>query len=374
MKKLLQYPVTVLFFLFLFGFSLINFLTPSKAFSELENKYLAQRPAFSWKALLDSSDKGFAQKFEKYVNEQFPLRDGWISLKSRAESALGKIENNGIVYGRDGYLFDKYRSYDAGRLEKNLGLLERFAEKTPGLDRTLMVIPASYNLLTDKLPEGLGNIDQIREIEAVYERARQSGYRTVDAAAALMTHAREEIYYRTDHHWTTDGAWYGYEAFAAAVGRQAVRPDPALRRTSEGFWGTYFSKAKKYNAAPDTLVWYDLPVDSVTIDGSDVNGMYDLSQLEKRDRYAMFLHANNGVTVLQNSGAPEGSILVIKDSYANCFVPFLTQSYSKVVVVDLRSMPKGLAELIHSEKIEEILVLYSFENLASDSNFPRLLY
>ena len=121
-------------------------------------------------------------------------------------------------------------------------------------------------------------------------------------------------------------------------------------------------------------MWYDLPVDSVTIDGSDVNGMYDLSQLEKRDRYAMFLHANNGVTVLQNSGAPEGSILVIKDSYANCFVPFLTQSYSKVVVVDLRSMPKGLAELIHSEKIEEILVLYSFENLASDSNFPRLLY
>ncbi|MCM0704227.1 DHHW family protein [Faecalicatena sp. BF-R-105] len=374
MKKLLQYPVTVLFFLFLFGFSLTNFLTPSKAFSELENKYLAQRPAFSWKALLDSSDKGFAQKFEKYVNEQFPLRDGWISLKSRAESALGKIENNGIVYGRDGYLFDKYRGYDAGRLEKNLGLLERFAEKTSGLDRTLMVIPASYNLMTDRLPEGLGNIDQIREIEAVYERARQSGYRTVDAAAALMAHVQEEIYYRTDHHWTTDGAWYGYEAFAAAVGRQAVRPDSALRRTSEGFWGTYFSKAKKYNAAPDTLVWYDLPVDSVTIDGSEADGMYDLSQLEKRDRYAMFLHANNGVTVLQNSGAPEGSILVIKDSYANCFVPFLTQSYSKVVVVDLRSMPKSLAELIHSEKIEEILVLYSFENLASDSNFPRLLY
>ena len=223
MKKLLQYPVTILFFLFLFGFSLTNFLTPSKAFSELENKYLAQRPAFSWKALLDSSDKGFAQKFEKYVNEQFPLRDGWISLKSRAESALGKIENNGIVYGRDGYLFDKYRGYDAGRLEKNLGLLERFAEKTPGLDRTLMVIPASYNLLTDKLPEGLGNIDQIREIEAVYERAQQSGYRTVDAAAALMAHVQEEIYYRTDHHWTTDGAWYGYEAFAAAAGRQAIQ-------------------------------------------------------------------------------------------------------------------------------------------------------
>ena len=172
MKKLLQYPVTVLFFLFLFGFSLTNFLTPSKAFSELENKYLAQRPAFSWKALLDSSDKGFAQKFEKYVNEQFPLRDGWISLKSRAESALGKIENNGIVYGRDGYLFDKYRGYDAGRLEKNFGLLEHFAEKTPGLDRTLMVIPASYNLLTDKLPEGLGNIDQILSLIHISEPTR----------------------------------------------------------------------------------------------------------------------------------------------------------------------------------------------------------
>ncbi len=374
MKKLLQHPLTVLFFLVIAGFSIVNFITPSKTFSEMENKYLAQRPSFSWKAMLDSSDKGFAQKFEKYVNEQFPLRDGWISLKSRAESALGKIENNGIVYGRDHYLFDKYRGYDAERLERNLGYLERFAQANPELDRTLMVIPASYNILSDKLPRGLGNVDQIAEIETIYRRIEQSGYRTVDVASALAAHAQEELYYRTDHHWTTDGAWYGYEAFTALSGREAVRPDAALRRSAVGFWGTYFSKAKNYNAIPDTLVWYDLPIDSVTIDQKPVDGMYDLSQLNTRDRYALFLHANNGVTVIENSAAPEGSILVVKDSYANCFVPFLTQNYSKVVVVDLRSMPKGLAALLQSEQIEELLVLYSFENLSSDSNFPRILY
>ncbi|PWM24287.1 MAG: hypothetical protein DBX44_04625 [Oscillospiraceae bacterium] len=374
MKKLFSYPVTVCFFLFLFGFSIVNFLTPDKVFSEMENKYLAQCPTLTWSGLLDSSEKGFAQRFEKYVNEQFPLRDGWISLKSRAESALGKIENNGIVYGADDYLFDKYKSYDTQRLERNLSLLERFAEAHPELPRTLMVIPASYNILSDKLPRGLGNLDQLAEIDTLYQRMQRSGYVTVDVASALSQHAQEEIYYRTDHHWTTDGAWYGYQAFLQGQGRTAIVPDQALRRSTEGFWGTYFSKSKKYDAVADTLVWYDLPVDSVTIDGKAVDGMYDFSQLEKRDRYAMFLYANNGVTIIENSAAEPGSILVIKDSYANCFVPFLTQSYSKVVVVDLRSMPTGLAQLIEDEGIEQLLVLYSFENLASDSNFPRLLY
>ena len=103
--------------------------------------------------------------------------------------------------------------------------------------------------------------------------------------------------------------------------------------------------------------------------------MYDLSMLYARDKYAMFLHANNGLTVIENSKAEsDRTVMVIKDSYANCFTPFLTQNYSKVVVIDLRSLPTGLNQIIKEQEIDDILILYSFSNLASDPNLPRLKY
>ena len=375
MKKVLKYPVVILLFGVVVLFFLLNLITPSKGFSEMENRYLDQMPSFSFKAMLDSSSKGFAQRFESYANDQFFMRDGWIALKSRCEALLGKIENNGIIYGENDYLFDKYRSFDEARLSKNVSLLENFSELNPDLNKYIMVIPASYNVLESYMPKGVGNIDQFSQIEKVYSKLENADYQTIDAAAKLIEHNTEDIYYRTDHHWTTLGAWYGYQAFAEKAGFDAIKPDEALKKSSEGFWGTYFSKAQKYNAVSDTIYYYDLPIDSVLINGEPKNGMYDLSQLSVRDKYAMFLHANNGITVIENEAAEsENSVMVIKDSYANCFVPFLTQNYQKVVVIDLRSLPKGLNQIIKDEAIDDLLILYSFSNLASDTNLPRLKY
>ncbi|MPN18080.1 hypothetical protein SDC9_165438 [bioreactor metagenome] len=237
-----------------------------------------------------------------------------------------------------------------------------------------MVVPSSYNILGGLVPKGLGNIDELPLIDAIDARLSQSGYTGINVAENLLAHANEYIYYRTDHHWTTQGAWYGYERFMHTIGLAAMVPAQSLTNNAEGFFGTYYSKAKKFDAVADTITWYDLPVSAVTIDGVAVDSMYDMAALNTRDKYALFLHANNGVTVLQNDMAPEGSIMVIKDSYANCFVPFLTQNYRKVVVVDLRSLPKGVNELIRTEKVQDVLVLYSFSNLSSDANLPRIRY
>lgn len=374
MKKIIRYPVVLILFGLVSAFFVINLITPSKAFSELENRYLSQLPEFSLSAMADSSSKGFAQRFEQYANDQFALRDSWISLKSRCEALLGKTENNGIVFGADNYLFEKYRSYDEQRLEKNLSYLESFSEMNQAVNKYVMVIPSSYNILTSLVPNELGNVEQLPIISDIGARLAKAGYTSVDAAANLAAHSAESIYYRTDHHWTTHGAWYGYESFAHMAGLAAIAPDPSTEIIAEGFYGTYFNKAKNYNAVPDEIRWYDLPIDSMMVDGEEKHSMYDLSQLNGRDKYAMFLYANNGVTVIKNSAAEQRSIMVIKDSYANCFVPFLTRNYNKVVVVDLRSLPKGLNQLISDEKIDDVLVLYSFSNLASDTNLPRLKY
>lgn len=374
MNKLFRYPVLALFAATILGMAAANLVVPARAHSEMENRFLNQRPAFSLKALLDSGKDGFAQRYEAYVNDQFVGRDGWITLKSMSEAALGKVENNGIVYGADGQMFEKHTALDRQRLERNIGLLTEFALLYPELSKRVMLVPGAYDVLTDKVPTGLNNVEGPPFIEEAYRRWDAVGLRGVDVTPALRGHAGEYIYYRTDHHWTTWGARVAYEVYADAVGIPPARLEGVPANTVEDFYGTSYSKSKHFSALPDIITWYDVDVDGVLVDAKPVGGLYDLEKFGGRDKYAAFLHGNNGVTVIENADAPSRSILVIKDSYANCFAPFLTQSFSRVVVVDLRSMTQKLSELIAAESFQEVLILYSFTNLASDANLPRIKY
>ncbi|MEG2174564.1 MAG: DHHW family protein [Oscillospiraceae bacterium] len=374
MKRLLHYPIVLLFFGFVAVMALSNLLTPPKSYSEMENRYLAQKPTLTLEGLLDSGKEGFAQTYERFGNDQFVLRDAWITLKSVSEALLGKSENNGIIYGTDHTMFEKYRVYDAVRLERNVSLLEEFSALYPTLNKYVMIVPSAYTILSDKVPQGVGNVEQLPLIENIEARLQTAGYDTVNAAAVLMPHACEYIYYRTDHHWTTLGASYAWQTLMQAAGRKVDGIDSSLEREIPDFYGTHYSSAKLFSAVPDMIHWYDVPVGAITFDGIASDSLYDASMASQRDKYAFFLHGNKGITMIDNPDAPAGTLLVIKDSYANCLVPFLTQSYSRVVVVDLRSLPQKLSELIKQEDFDEALILYSFSNLASDANLPRIRY
>lgn len=363
-----------MFFIFIFVIAAANVIAPDKEWSEMENAYLQQLPKISWSGLIDSSERGFTQKFEKYLSDQFVIRDGWITAKSVSESILGKKENNGIVYGEDGYLFGIYRSYDEEQLSENVGYMLEFKEKHPETAADVMLVPSAYTILTDKAPSDIGNVDQLPVLETAEEALSDAGYAIVPVRGVLSSHADEEIYYRTDHHWTTYGALLACEEYLEGIGREFSLPDDSLKNEVDGFLGTHYSKSKNFDVVSDTLVWYSLPVDSVTVNGKEKDGMYDLSAFDARDKYAAFLYGNNGVTVIKNAAAEKGSILVIKDSYANSFVPFLTQSFSEVTVVDLRYLPMGFSDLMDKNSFDRVLFLYNFENLESDSNFYRLDY
>jgi len=369
MKQLKTAPAAVLFFAAILLLALLNLVTPDRETSEAENRPLQQAPKFTLSSMLDSSERGFAQKYERYLSDQFVGRDGWITLKSICEAAFGKTENNGVAYGRNGHMFGIYRTYDRENYRANVQALAELAAETPALPKTALLVPSGYEILRDDVPAYLGNVDELSVLAETRKTLEAAGWETVDPAPALDG----DSYYRTDHHWTTHGAYLAYEAYCAQTGLAPAVPDAALRRESAGFLGTYYNKAKKFDAAADTLVWYDLPVGSVMVNGAPAEGLYDLEKLSTRDQYAMFLHGNNGVTVIENE-AGEGSLLVVKDSYANCFVPFLTQNYRTVTVVDLRYLPTGFRDLLAAGDFDRLLVLYNFENLASDENFYRLKY
>ncbi|MEG2144494.1 MAG: DHHW family protein, partial [Oscillospiraceae bacterium] len=350
-------------------------LTADREFSEMENIYLAQMPKFSFSAILDSSKNGFAQKYEKYTNEQFLMRDSWINIKSLCETILLKKENNGIIYGGDGYMFDKFTSYDIKRKEKNMEALMEFGEKHTNTKKTLLIAPSASAVLKDEMPMGFAGVDQWAELEELKSVLTPRGFQYIDVGNALADAAKngDQVYYKTDHHWTTKGAYSAYIAFCNARGLNPAEYDEIL--ASNDFLGTHYSKCKKLGAEKDSIYYYAAPVTEILVAGKAKNGLYDFEQLDKRDKYAFFLWGNNGVTEILNENAERSeTIMVIKDSYANCFVPFLTQNYKAVVVVDLRSLPENLSEVIAKYSPTEILLNYNIKNILTDTDLPALKY
>lgn len=376
--KWTSYSLLILFAAFIWGYSLIDALLPAREYSEMENRYLQQMPQVSFRTILDNS---YMSKVETFTNDQFALRDAWITLKSLCETALGKIENNGIAYGKDDYMFEKRSTVDTVQLEKNIGSVLDFKQKFPDENITLMLIPSSDMILADKLPRGLNNLDQKPLITDIYARAEAAGIGTVNVFGAFGNYylrsfvgffnPTEPFYYRTDHHWTTDGARLVFEYYAGTrlenLPQKNLVPD---------FYGTYYSKAKLFGTKPDTILWYDIPVKSVTINGEAVDGLYDLEAFNKRDKYAAFIHSNNGVTIIEsdcNTKHVDGEtsrVLLFKDSFGNSFAPLLCYSYDEITVVDLRYFSET-EKLVREGGFDEILILYSFPSFAQDTNISK---
>lgn len=373
MGNLRKYPLMILFAVFIFGGFVVDALNPPKEFSEMENRYLQQAPPFSWRGLLDNS---YSMKYETFINDQFKGRDGWITIKSVSEAVLGKIENNGIVYGKDTQMFEKNLTINTERVQSNTQHVATLKELYPDLSINFMMIPSAYEILTNKTPAGLGNIDQLAIIKDIYAQMTQKGINTIDVATALAEHQEEYIYYRTDHHWTTLGAYYGYKAVCDKLGLVPQPLDGLTKHSVEEFYGSHYSKAKLFNTVPDTLDWYDVPVTEVSIDGKPVDSIYDLSKVDKRDKYELFMRGNNGLTVIKTAESPDkkGNILIIKDSYANSMIPFLTANYNTITVVDLRSAASPISELLRSGNYDDLLVMYSFNNFTSDVNIAKIKY
>lgn len=353
--------------------SIIDMIKPHKSFSELENRVLSKAPTFKLKTFLSGE---FNPKFEKYINDQFLFRDSWIDLKSKAEFALGKIENNGIIYGKDHYMFEKFDEIDEEILTKNIDCVKQFIEKYD-LPTTFALIPNSYMILSDKLPAGTSLINQYEYIDTIYQFLSDLSIHTLDLSDTLSRHASDYIYYRTDHHWTTYGAYLAYSDFVSSLGLSPIALEKLTPKEVSNFYGTYFSKTKLFNAVSDTITYYPLDVD-LTIDGKGYDTLYDEAKWLERDKYGAFLWGNNGITVIKSTDAQNTSsdgpskILVFKDSYANSFVPFLTYNFDEVHVIDLRSLPMKVSDYLKDHDFDEVLIMYNFKNFSEDTNITKI--
>jgi hypothetical protein len=371
MKKIWQYPFLIIMVVLILGISFINLIKKDTEFSEMENRYLAQKPDFTLNGLIDSS---YGTQYESYVNEQFPFRNHWITGKAITETLLGKQENNGVIKGKKGYLFNKQISLDK-QFKKNMKAIKEFSRKT-NANTYVSIVPNSYDLLNNYLPKGTPVIDQEALIELCYNMlGPEENITNINIGTILKDYKDEYIYYRTDHHWTTLGAYYGYLQFSKTLGLTPVDINTLTANYIDNFYGTYDSKYKGIGIKPDTITYYDIPIENMMIGNEVKSTLYDEAKAKVRDKYAMFLHGNNPFSVIhaKKSEMNQGEkLLLLKDSYANSMIPFLTYNYEEIYVVDLRYYSDSISKLVEDNDIQTIFILYNFDTFMSDNHFYQL--
>ena len=368
MSKRYSIFLTALFCAFLGGMALLSLLLPKKSFSELENRYLQKAPTLSFSSVVVNGK--FMEEAEDYVSDHIAGRDFWVALKAWSERLSGKRENEGVYFGKDDTLLNQVSDPDETQLSQAMDFLNLLAEQSP-VPTYFGVIPTSAAIWQDRLPEGAPTAD---EESVIRELAGESRAQTVDIYGALAAHAEEDIYYRTDHHWTSLGAFYGANAILEAMGREPLDlADYPPVTVSDSFYGTIFSTSGVRWVPPDSIEAY------VTEDGVSVTSypkgepepgkLYDASYLTKKNQYAYFLGGNQPLCVVR-SGKPgaEGKLLLVRDSYADSLTPFLTERFREIHLIDLRYYRASLQDYIRENGIDEIMVLYGYSNFTTDRN------
>ncbi|MDK0546278.1 DHHW family protein [Clostridium perfringens] len=366
MKK---HPIVYMFFSFIMILTFFDIVKKDNSFSELENRNLARKPIFSISSFLEGK---YRDKYEEYINDNFIFGNQWINLKSISEYTLGKLENNNIIYGKENYMFEKNISYDKERFKNNIDSINKFIDIYEG-KVTTMIVPNSYTIYEEYIPWGIKLLNQEKLINEVY-RANDKD-RNIDLVSLFKKNKEEYIYYKTDHHWTTYGVYLAYKAYIESLGEKPIDLNSLKKNEATGFYGTYFSKAKLFSAESDILTYYDIDNITMNIQGKIFESLYDYDKLNIRDKYSVFIRGNNGLTIIENKNIKLGKkLLIFKDSFANSMIPFLSQNFKEIHVVDLRSFSWKVSEYMKNTNFDEILILYNMENFLRDINITRIKY
>lgn len=366
MSKKFNRFLCAVFCVFIGGVFALSVLLPDQTFSPLENRYLQKVPQFSLEALRDGD---FMADAEAYAADHIVGRDFWVALKAWCERLSGKQENNGSYLAAGDTLINRLDTPDMDRLHKNMEHLNKLADN---VDAPVYfgLIPSAAHIWADRLPAGAPTADEQAIINDLYGRTHAL---TVDLSSVLAQHAEEDLYYRTDHHWTGLGAYYGYVALMNALGLPPVSLSDYEKTTvSEDFYGTIFSSSGVRWVAPDSIDIYvpeeGVEVTSYFTDKPEPGQLYVEKFLSEKDKYSYFLGGNQPLCVIKGQNTEAPKLLVVRDSYTDSLAPFLSESFSEVHLFDLRYNRSSLSSYVQENGIDRVVVLYSISNFATDGN------
>lgn len=369
-----------LFCLVIFGMAGLHFLTEDKSFSESENRVLSQMPKLSISAIVDGS---FMKDFETYLTDQFPFRDGVISMKTVADRLLGKNEENGVYIGKEGFLFDSQTPFDGKHIVEIGKAVTKFTKKYSDYKTAFILAPNSTYVYSDYLPKYLEMTDQRVIIRSVHNHIENDSILWPAAAKMLKENAdKTQLYYKTDHHWTTRGAYMLFKEVCLSWGLEKTEKDIdkkfEFHKVSTTFEGTLASTSGVHDAKDEIEICLPKKSEGTYVANFESSGektasLFFPDKLQQKNHYEVFMGGNFDKVIIDTVSPSGRSLLLIKDSYANCMIPMLTPYFSKIVVIDPRYLTDSLESIIKENDFSHLMFLYNINTLLEDNSLVPCL-
>ncbi len=340
-------------------------------FSVWERRFLAEAPAN-----YSITDWTLQTDLETYLSDQIPFRRALVNTHALLETATGRAVQLDAWPQMDSEhnlrFIEKPVSAAGDDVRKRIDSLNSLAGNTP---HWFLTPPTAGSLLRGQMT---GARSAVYDGDAELYKIVFGQENAVQVLADFAAMPNAGLYFRTDHHWNLSGAWTAYRCYCEAAGLipaeqtefSWVTGDKAPR-----FYGTTYSRSGLPFAAADALEYAE-PLFPVTLrvldDGTEYDHLVFPEEAETYDGYAIFLKGNHGLIEIVNPSAPERTLFVCKDSFANCVLPFLAANYSRIVAADARYLSGTLNEALASAgQADDILFIYSLDSLATDTSILR---
>lgn len=370
--------ISLIFIAMMIIFCGVNLATGDREFSAKENRTLEQKPKITFSGIESGR---WMKQYESYVSDQFAGRDFWVALKSRVDLISGKRKSNGVFKGKDNYLLEDITVPDEDQLQANLEAMKKFQTQYKDIPMYMMLVPNAANIESDKLPGYAVTADQDKQFQEIWDTLG-TAFTWVNVSDSLKKHKSEQLYYHTDHHWTTLGAYYGYQSLADTMKLDTSKaPKMTSYAVTNTFNGT-LSSTSGYETGYEEPIYIYAPEDlkkSTQVVVNNVNEkkktatLYDTSKLKGKDKYALFLGGNYPVLDIKTTADSTDRLLLIKDSYANSLIPFLISYYREIIVVDPRYYYDDISDVMEKHDITSVLFLYNGNTFVKDNSISGVL-
>ena len=367
-NKIENIIICVAFCAFLAIMSVLYFALPKSDFSELEKRFLASAPEVTGESILNGE---FGKDIESYLADHMPARDFFVGLNSYFELFTGRQAADDIYVSKSGSLVEAPAKWNQADIDKSVNAINGFAGKTD-ISVDMMIVPSAGWASRNEIIGSSKVYSDDKNIDKIYGMVNED-INTIDLCSVFDNPA---LYYKTDHHWTSEGAHSAYKDYMISIGAEYRNAEDFEIETVDGFYGSTYSRAALWlTQSEDLELWHGSENITVTNgENEEVNdGIFYRDRLEETDKYTVFLDGNHSVVRINNPDAlHKGTILVVRDSYTNCLGGFLSESYENVILVDLRYYKKPVSELCVEENVDRVLICYSYSNFLTDKNIVWL--
>lgn len=351
-------------------------LTEKKEMSESENRVLASMPKLTLSSVMDGS---FMKNFESFLSDQFPFRDKVISLKTSIDIMMGKREENGVYIGKNGFLFEKQTEFDKAKVSGITASMTEFSKSHKNIKTAAIFSPNSSYVLSEFLPSGVSSANQKKQLEKIKKGLKKSNIKWIDCLDAFENEEdKTKLFYRTDHHWTTQAAYDVFLSLCKSWNLNTKKVPFRFYTVSETFQGTLSSSSGISSSFDEISICVPSSenlsyVISFEKDGKKTATFFDKDKLGHKNQYEVFLGGNYDKIVISSNADNLNTLLIFKDSYANCMIPMFAPFFSKIVVVDPRYYSDNLSALMKEYDFTHSVYIYNLNTFLSDTSLKDVL-